>query len=165
MSFRCLKWLARARWNIIDYSQMSNNQIFLLYRLVLSPLLIAIRDKWGCKHPHLRIILNSPFCLVQLGLRSHRQQELSPCKKLNKVRKLWVHNLLWNSQTLMKKFLKNCAWNCQVIKIIRIKTVQFWFNKHDSTIIGLNKIAYQLNLKGIYIIWILLKIKKKIWKF
>ena len=136
-----------------------------MFRLVQSPSLKLIRGRLVCRRPHLRIILNNRFCLVQLGLRYHRQQELSHCRKLNKIRKLWVLNLLWNSQILMIKFLRNCVWNCQVIIITKIKTVKFWFNKRDSTIIGLNKIVYQLNLKEIYIIWIQLKIKKKIWKF
>jgi hypothetical protein len=165
MSFKCLRWLVRAKWNIIDYSQMSNNQIFLLFPLVLSPLLILIRDKLACKHPPSKIILNSLFYLVRLGLRSHRQWELLHCRKLNKARKLWVLNLLWNSQTLMTKYPRNCVWNCQVKIITKIKIVKFWFNKHDSIIIGLSKIVFQLNLKEICIIWILHKIKKKIWKF
>ena len=162
MWFKCSKWPARAKWNIIGYSQMSSSQIFLLCLLVLSLLLILIRAR--LELPHLRII-NSLFCLVPLVLKFHKQLELSHCRKLNKIRKLWILSLLWNSQILMIKFLRNCVWNCQVIIITKIKTVKFWFNKRDSTIIGLNKIVYQLNLKGIYTIRILFKIKKKIWKF
>ena len=87
MWFKCSKWPARAKWNIIGYSQMSSSQIFLLCLLVLSLLLILIRAR--LELPHLRII-NSLFCLVPLVLKFHKQLELSHCRKLNKLRKLWI---------------------------------------------------------------------------
>ncbi len=152
MLFRCLRWLARVRWNIIGYSLMSNNRIFPLFPLVLLLLLIAIKAKLGCKLLRLRVISSNLFCLVLLGLRFRSRLGLLRCKKLNRVRRLGVLNLLWNSRMLMIRFRRNCVWNYRMIIVIWIKIVRFWFNKRDNIIIGLNKIAYQLNLKGICII-------------
>ncbi len=162
MLFKCLRWLVRVRWNIIDCSLMANSKIFPLFLSVLLLLLKPIKDRLACKLLRSKAISNNLFCLVLQVLRCRNLLGLLLCKKLNRVKRLGVHNLLWNRLMLMIRFRRNWDWNCRVIIVSWIKIVRFWFNKRDNTIIGLNRIVYQLNLKGICIILILLKIKKKI---